>query len=1210
MTKKKDPFREELVNIMTKIQDYCQFNPNAEFGSQTYEQWVVQEEKKAAKEENRKHRVCAEHLKKYNDALLINDTMRMIDAYNHLKNFYKEEQSKRMAVSENSDEDDMAIALKPDETDTFLMDLFYGKESVLQRLARTVEYENEKLKCLRATLMQEFTKKPEARGIIFTKTRQSAFALYQWIKENPKFEEAGVKTHYLIGAGHNSEFKPMTQNEQKEVIDKFRTGKINLLIATTVAEEGLDIPECNIVIRYGLVTNEIAMMQARGRARADESTYVLVASGGSGAAEREDVNVFREKMMHRAIKCVQEMPREEYENKIRGFQLQSIMEVKMKAKKEQTKAYKENPSLIKFLCKNCTKLICSGEDIQVIEKMHHVNVRKEFEDLYIKRENRTLQAKAADYQTNGEVICKDCGQSPSNEKCFGNKFADQQQLAHCWFFRTLIPHLIKKIKKKKAKVVEIQMKILVGVISCLLLSLIVMCIVFIPSQVQHKENNPRPLTLEEYLDGDFNYKTYFPYWVSDNEYLHQSAEDDVILYNVEYGKSDIFLTNSILKKVNATNYILSGDQNFILLESNYSKLWRYSYTASYHIYDLINGVFATESQLPHNIQYISWSPVGHKLAYVYENNIYLKQDPREPAIQITKNGYWNEIFNGIPDWVYEEEMLAVKYALWWSPNAKNVAYLQFNDTEIPLIEYSYYGDTQYPRKITIPYPKAGAKNPTVRVFVVDTTTAEHFGPKEILAPATIASGDHYVTWITWVTDNRICVQWLKRVQNFSVSAICDYSDHSRSWTCPKNQQHVEESHTGWAGGFFVSAPYFTSDTISYYKIFSDKNGYKHIHYVKDSVEKATQITSGNWEAIYIYKVTDDAIFYSSNEFESYPGRRNIYRIELRRNPVTKQCITCHLRKERCQYYAARFSYNANYYALICYGPGIPISTIYENRYDREIKVLEDNRDLEAALQKIRMPTVEINKFEVDDITLWYKMYLPPKFDKSKKYPLLIQVYAGPCSQNVKPTFGVTWITYLASKEEIVVALVDGRGTAFQGDKMMYAVYRKLGIYEVDDQISAVRKFIDMGFIDEKRIAIWGWSYGGYVASLALGSGTGVFQCGIAVAPVSSWEYYASIYTERFMGLPTESDNLDHYKNSTVMARAENFHNVDYLLIHGTADDNVHFQNSAQISKALVNAQVDFQAMWYADQNHAIPGLSLKHLYIHMTHFLKQCFSLP
>ncbi|XP_060113249.1 prolyl endopeptidase FAP isoform X2 [Heteronotia binoei] len=754
-----------------------------------------------------------------------------------------------------------------------------------------------------------------------------------------------------------------------------------------------------------------------------------------------------------------------------------------------------------------------------------------------------------------------------------------------------------------------QMKIIVGAASCLLLALLVTCIVLFPPGAQHSQDDLHSLTLEEYLNGDYQYKTFSPYWVSGNEYLYQSAEDDVILYNVESGQSVALVTNSTLSKVKATNYALSANQNFILLESNYSKRWRYSYTASYHIYDLIHGVFADEYALPHDIQYISWSPTGHKLAYVYQNNIYLKQDPRDPPIQITTNGKQNEIFNGIPDWVYEEEMLAVKYALWWSPNGKNVAYIQFNDTNIPIIEYSYYGVDQYPRKITIPYPKAGAQNPSVKVFVIDTTNPDVFGSKEVPAPAVIASSEHYVTWITWVTDNRIGVQWLKRVQNFSVLAICDYNDRSRSWMCPENRQHIEKSQTGWAGGFFVSAPYFTSDAISYYKIFSDKNGYKHIHYVKDSVENAVPITSGSWEAIYIYKVTDDAVFFSSNEFEGYPGRRNIYKINLQTNPPTKQCITCNLRKERCQYYAARFSYNANYYALLCYGPGIPISTLYDGRYDREIKVLEDNMQLELDLQRISMPTEEINKLEVDNFTIWYKMILPPRFDKSKKYPLLIQVYGGPCSQNVKHTFGITWITYLASKEGIVVALLDGRGTAFQGDKMLYAVYRKLGVYEVEDQISAVRKFIDMGFTDEKRIAIWGWSYGGYVASLALGSGTGVFRCGIAVAPVSSWEYYASIYTERFMGLPTKSDNLEHYKNSTVMARAENFHNVDYLLIHGTADDNVHFQNSAQISKALVDAQVDFQAMWYTDQNHAIPGASLKHLYIHMTHFLKQCFSL-
>uniref|UniRef100_A0A8B9PH43 Fibroblast activation protein alpha n=1 Tax=Apteryx owenii TaxID=8824 RepID=A0A8B9PH43_APTOW len=588
--------------------------------------------------------------------------------------------------------------------------------------------------------------------------------------------------------------------------------------------------------------------------------------------------------------------------------------------------------------------------------------------------------------------------------------------------------------------------------------------------------------------------------------------------------------------------------------------------------------FVTENQLPHKIQYVSWSPVGHKLAYVYQNNIYLKKSPREAPIKLTSDGKENEIFNGIPDWVYEEEMLATKFALWWSPNGKYIAYVQFNDSDIPVIEYSYFGEDQYPRKIIIPYPKAGAKNPTVRVFIVDTVNAEAFGPKEVPVPAVIASSDHYFTWLTWVTDSRICVQWLKRIQNFSVLAICDFRENSNTWECPQ---------------FFVSTPYFTSDSSSYYKIFSDKNGYKHIHYINGS-ENAIQITSGEWEAIYIFRVTSDAIFYSSNEFEGYPGRRNIYNIGQR--PIRKQCITCNLRKERCQYYTARFSEHSKYYALICYG-------MYE------LRVLEDNWELQSALQEIKLPKEEINKLEVDGITLWYKMLLPPQFDRSRKYPLLIQVYGGPCSQNVKDTFSISWITYLASKEGIIVALVDGRGTAYQGDKILHAVYRRLGVYEVEDQISAVKKFIEMGFIDEKRIAIWGWSYGGYVTSLALGSGSGVFKCGMAVAPVSSWEYYASIYTERFMGLPVESDNLEHYRNSTVMARAKNFQNVEYLLIHGTADDNVHFQNSAQIAKALVNAQVDFQAMWYTDQNHGIPGLSSKHLYTHMTHFLKQCFSL-
>uniref|UniRef100_A0A8I5TM38 Interferon-induced helicase C domain-containing protein 1 n=1 Tax=Pongo abelii TaxID=9601 RepID=A0A8I5TM38_PONAB len=421
----KDPFKEKLLEIMTRIQTYCQMSPMSDFGTQPYEQWAIQMEKKAAKEGNRKERVCAEHLRKYNEALQINDTIRMIDAYNHLETFYNEEKDKKFAVIEDDsdeggdheycdgdeDEGDVKKPLKLDETDRFLMTLFFENNKMLKRLAENPEYENEKLTKLRNTIMEQYTRTEEsARGIIFTKTRQSAYALSQWITENEKFAEVGVKAHHLIGAGHSSEFKPMTQNEQKEVISKFRTGKINLLIATTVAEEGLDIKECNIVIRYGLVTNEIAMVQARGRARADESTYVLVAHSGSGVIERETVNDFREKMMYKAIHCVQNMKPEEYAHKILELQMQSIMEKKMKTKRSIAKHYKSNPSLITFLCKNCSVLACSGEDIHVIEKMHHVNMTPEFKELYIVRENKALQKKCADYQINGEIICK-CGQA-------------------------------------------------------------------------------------------------------------------------------------------------------------------------------------------------------------------------------------------------------------------------------------------------------------------------------------------------------------------------------------------------------------------------------------------------------------------------------------------------------------------------------------------------------------------------------------------------------------------------------------------------------------------------------------------------------------------------------------------------------------------------------------------------------------------------------
>lgn len=255
-----------------------------------------------------------------------------------------------------------------------------------------------------------------------------------------------------------------------------------------------------------------------------------------------------------------------------------------------------------------------------------------------------------------------------------------------------------------------------------------------------------------------------------------------------------------------------------------------------------------------------------------------------------------------------------------------------------------------------------------------------------------------------------------------------------------------------------------------------------------------------------------------------------------------------------------------------------------------------------------MPTMRRGTINIAGYDLWYQMVLPPGFSESKKYPLLIDVYAGPCSQKVDYLYRVNWATYLASTEKIIVASFDGRGSGYQGDEIMHKLYQRLGTDEVEDQITAAKEFTKWDYIDKDRVAIWGWSYGGYVTSMVLGSdnNNGVFKCGMAVAPVSKWKFYDSIYTERYMNPPWM--NQDAYDTTTVTARAKNFHKVQYLLVHGTADDNVHFQQAAEISEALVDEQVDFEAMWYTDKDHGLGGSAYQHVYTHMSHFLLRCFA--
>uniref|UniRef100_A0A671SLK6 Interferon induced with helicase C domain 1 n=1 Tax=Sinocyclocheilus anshuiensis TaxID=1608454 RepID=A0A671SLK6_9TELE len=540
----------------------------------------------------------------------------------------------------------------------------------------------------------------------------------------------------------------------------------------------------------------------------------------------------------------------------------------------------------------------------------------------------------------------------------------------------------------------------------------------------------RTYSFNDFYNDTIRYKTYSLHWISDNEYLHKTSEGHIYLHNAETKESSVYLSNSTFAQVDATDYILSADKRFVVFESNYSKLWRHSFTASYHMYNMESREFLSKVQIPPVTQFLVWAPVGNKLAYVWDYNIYLKKNATAEAVQVTHNGKVNKILNGVPDWVYEEEVFASNEAIWWSPQGKYLAYLQINDTGVHNIEYSLYGNDQYPTTVFIPYPKAGCVIPRARLFVIDVENPV------MLFYCSIPS-DHYLRTVTWVTDERLAVQWLPRRQDSVLLQIYDYD-------------------------------------------------------------------GTNWK--------ETSVAYLSKAFH-----------------------------------------------VVYVSPD-----------------------------------------------LWYQMMFPPNFDSSKKYPLFIQVYGGPASQNTDYVFRLEWATYLCSTDKVIIASFDGRGSGYQGDEIMHAIYGRLGTYEVEDQISAVRKFIEMGFIDKDRIGMWGWSYGGYVTSMVLGSGSGLFKCGIAVAPVAKWDYYDAVYTERYMHRPEE--NTESYKNSTVTDRAKNFKSVQYMLVHGTADDNVHFQQAAQISKALVENQVDFEAMWYTDKDHGLSGKARYHLYAHLNHFLQNCFA--
>ncbi|NWI27105.1 DHX58 helicase, partial [Sula dactylatra] len=389
-----DPFGERLKKVMEQIQQYMEMpGLPQDFGTQNYEQRIMELEKRAAETFCRKMRVCALHLRKYNDALLINDTVRMIDAFQCLQQFYATERDAK------------------DPTEQFLTTTFEKNRTSLQALARDRRYENPRLGKLEEILWEHFQPHGSSRGIVFTKTRQSAHSLLSWLQDTAVLCGKHVRAAVLTGAGYSNQARHMTQSEQQDVIKQFRDGALNLLFSTSVAEEGLDIPECNIVVLYGLMTNEIAMVQARGRARAENSVYSVLAKANSREVSREMLNENLIGLMERAIRAVQAMPEEEYHLKIRELQEVAVNSWLKKEARISERQQLHDPDAVYFYCVNCNVAVCRGSDVRTVEGMHHVNINPSFR-LYYKVSSGKIQFQRIfkDWEPGCRIFCRECSQ--------------------------------------------------------------------------------------------------------------------------------------------------------------------------------------------------------------------------------------------------------------------------------------------------------------------------------------------------------------------------------------------------------------------------------------------------------------------------------------------------------------------------------------------------------------------------------------------------------------------------------------------------------------------------------------------------------------------------------------------------------------------------------------------------------------------------------
>ena len=662
--------------------------------------------------------------------------------------------------------------------------------------------------------------------------------------------------------------------------------------------------------------------------------------------------------------------------------------------------------------------------------------------------------------------------------------------------------------------------------------------------------------------------------------IENDFSPSVVSYSFKTGDKLKTIFDGKKHKLSFSSYTFSDDESKLLLATESEPIYRRSSKGQYYVYDTKTDQLTKLVENGKKQSFPTFSPDASKIAYVQANNLYVKDLSSGKTTAITTNGQWNKIINGQSDWVYEEEFMITK-AFEWSPDGQKIAYFSFDESAVKQFNMDFYGDL-YPELYEFKYPKAGEKNSVVSTFVYNVanqqTTEINTGKNQ----------DVYFPRMKWTPSNELVLFKMNRHQNeLELLKANDQTGATSVLLKETNPYYISEDVLDEME-FLPNGDFLWT---------SERSGYKHVYLYDSKGQLKQQITNGDFDvtALYGFDKANNTIFYQAAA-ES-PLQREIYSAKLDGSGAS-------LLTPQKGTNSANFTDSFDYFIHTFSSATQPNVITVRNRKGEEVRVLEDNAQLKNRWDNLNLPKTEFTTIETTNgVQLNASVLKPTNFNAKNKYPVLMFVYGGPGSQTVTDSWAASnywWHSYLTQKGYIVVS-VDNRGTGARGQEFKKMTYKELGKYEVEDQIAAAKYLGNLPYVDANRIGIWGWSYGGYMSSLALFKGNDVFKTAISVAPVTNWRYYDTIYTERYMRTPQE--NASGYDENSPINHVDKLKG-NFMLVHGMADDNVHFQNSVDLISALNAAGKQYELAIYPNKNHGIyGGNTRRHLYEKMTNFI-------